>query len=984
MQKNMKTEKKTLQPIDLSVEPDNSTFIGKVRRLRNEYGYLWMAFAIPAIIIFLIYLARGIHPFGDSSVLVLDLGGQYVNFYTAVRNTVYEGTSLIYSWSRQLGGEFLGIYAYYVASPLTYIVCLFPKDRICEALLVIFMIKGGICGTTMGYYLHKTEKMHNKLTVIAFSVLYSVGTSYCIVQMHNSMWIDAVMWLPLVTLGIENIIKNGKYKMFVIFLALTIFSNFYIGYMVAIYVALYYFYYLAANKDNGENNPFKERNHGTRSFVRIAVYSAIAVGMATCIILSAYYSLQFGKNTFSTPNWKPEARISMLDFLTKFFPCSYDTVRPDGLPFVYCGVLTLLLVPAFFVSKKFTSRQKIVSGIFILVFVASFLISTFDLIWHGFQKPNWLNNRYSFMLCFFLITLAYRVFNVIETVNLKVLLTSSVIICLFIVFADRMPDTDNVRDFGTVLLTLAAVAVYFSLICLLPKILNKEIISTILLFVVCIEAYLSGLSELNSLGKDVGFTSYSNFNNSINELTPSVERIQDYDDSFYRMEKTYWRKTNEQMTHNMRGLANSSSTLNKDVIYILRMFGYASYSNLSRYIGGNPVNDSLTGIKYLISDKDLSMYYENIEQKIADKAGTELSDDKYKVYYNPYNLGIAFGADDKITDLNAVFENNTGIYNMHPVGYALAFDRLNALYSSILGENVKIFVPLKQTKEIQLENCELSDYKPSSGDVHMKFQKIDPEEDATAKFTYDVSGIPKGTEFFTYQPTELLRFLKWNSSFGKSGEFDKNDSNSIISIGTKSSDKDEMTFTITHKQSLGKNKTNASNEDNFYLAENDANSYVYYIDWAEFTRAATAIQNTAIFTPDDKYTETDIPGSMTTIKDSQYIMTTIPYDKCWNIYVDGKPVEYEKLLTGLIGFRIDKAGEHSVEFKYVSTPFVTGLAISGISTAVFIAFIVTEKYWVKIPVIDKFLNPDYDERKRKKKEEMKKAKAEKKKPINAK
>ena len=141
-------------------------------RIDKNYSYLSYCFIIPTVLYFLIYLSMGLHPFGDGSVLVLDLNGQYVYFYEALRNAVMGDNSLLYSFARQLGGEFLGIYAYYVASPFSYIVCLFPQSRILEALLCIFLIKAGISGFTMGYYLHKTTNRLNKTNVIICSVLY--------------------------------------------------------------------------------------------------------------------------------------------------------------------------------------------------------------------------------------------------------------------------------------------------------------------------------------------------------------------------------------------------------------------------------------------------------------------------------------------------------------------------------------------------------------------------------------------------------------------------------------------------------------------------------------------------------------------------------------------------------------------------------------------------------------------------------------------
>ena len=159
----------------------------KCTNIFSEYWYILIAALIPAVLVYLMYLARGLYPFGNGCVLVLDLNGQYVYFFEALRNFVVNGdTSIIYSFSRALGGEFMGIYEYYIASPFSYLVCLFPEDRMCEALLFMFMVKAAFCAGTMAFYLHQSEKRINRIGIIAFSVMYAL-MSYCITQQNNTM-----------------------------------------------------------------------------------------------------------------------------------------------------------------------------------------------------------------------------------------------------------------------------------------------------------------------------------------------------------------------------------------------------------------------------------------------------------------------------------------------------------------------------------------------------------------------------------------------------------------------------------------------------------------------------------------------------------------------------------------------------------------------------------------------------------------------------
>ena len=937
----------------VDVTSEKKSFSQYFKAFKEEYGYITYAAVLSAAIFFMIYLARSIHPFGDGTVLVLDLNGQYSQFFEALRNIVYDrDLSILYSWERSMGGEFMGIYAYYLASPLSYIVCLFPKTMLQDAIFVMFLIKAALCAATMGFYLHKSAVKLNNISVIAFSILYST-CSFAVVMMNNIMWIDAMFWLPLMVYGIEQLIKYGKYKMFVISLAMTMMSNYYIGYMCCIFVALYFFYYMVAYKDNYVNNPRREENHFVKSLLRIGIFSALALAIAAVIWLGAYYSLGFGKNSFSNPNWEVSLRFDFFDLLYKFLPGSYDTVRPEGFPFVYCGVFTLLLSPVYFLSKKFTAREKIAAAVLLTVLTLGFMVSTLDLVWHGFQRPNWLNARFSFMMSFFMIVLAFKAFDQIEEVGRKAVACIAAFIGLFVIvlqkLAPMLAESNEkyvVDDYETVLLTVGCLIAYICIIVAMRSAKNKEMVATVLVSVVCIEVFLSGLSNINDLDKDVTFTKYSKYNDFYTMMRPISETVLDSDKSFYRMEKTEHRKTNDNMVLKMKGLSNSTSTLNKDTIYFLRMMGYSSKSHWSKYLGGNPVNDSLLGIKYIITDKDYSDFYgepaftgEDYAQYMGitlDKLKEETyttnyhnySSDSYVVYRNPYALSIAFGSSKDILTFNMKEENNyvakdNELYN--PEGYTSPFTRLNGMISAILGseETVEIFRPAIQNGDPECKNC-----VATVSSKHNRYKNTG-STDGTVKYTYTV---PANTELYLYLPAYYAREVKISSSTGKifdgASTFYGNETSRIIDLGKVDGTEYELTVTIT------------SDDDLFYTKLDE--SFIYYIDMDALKTSFAEISKNQLVV-EEGYKENDIKGSIVTDASDEVILTTIPYDKGWKVYVDGERVETFEAVNALMAFEIDGAGTHTVRFKYSPNIFTFGLLISLLATGLFVLIIVFEK-----------------------------------------
>ncbi len=965
-------------------EPEKQSFF-------KRYGYLAFCALIPPLLCYLMYFARGIHPFGEESVLVLDLNAQYVWFFEALRNFAKGDASLLYSFARAMGGEFMGMYAYYLSSPLSFIVCLFPTDRMLEGLLVLFLIKTAICGLTFGYYMHKTSVDRRPYAIIIFSVCYAL-CSYGIVQQHNTMWIDAMMWLPLITLGIEELVKRGKFKLYTFFLAVTLFSNFYIGYMVCIYCFFYFFLYYFGHSKAKENNPFGERLHFLKSLLRMAFYSILALGISAVILLCAYYSLNFGKSTFSTPSWSWDFNLNIADLLYKFLPGSYDTVRPEGHPFVYCGILTLLLLPAYFCSKKFPIRQKICSAIFIAIFLSSFSLSVLDLLWHGFQRPNWLNYRYSFMLCFYLCVLACRALTAFESCRFRILIGSGALLAVICLLVQRYNDGAYVKPdkLTCIWFALIAILLYLAILGLMRAVKSKSAVCILLTIVVCAEVFINGFCNMNALDKDVIYTGYNTYNDYLNETRPIISQIQNSDDSFYRMEKNMSRKINDNMAMNVRGLSGSTSTLNQETVMFLQKMGYASRSHWSRYLGGTPVNDSLLGIKYIIADDhfdEMEQYYE-----------LYASDDKYQAYYNPYALSIAYGVSDELLDFNLGYlplDEDTASTstsekdkpNADEIGNAISggkawlnqllgidetvrsaeyaddyyspFERINGMITAMLGEDepVQVFVPVPK---VSITTKELNDPYYAEGHICYTFEK----DDEIKRYIRYYFKMPVDAELYYYMPTNYPREVAlslYNMEIKETkrhGTFGANETYRIVSLGMQEGGS---------RYAL---RATAKGSDLYYVPEQPC---LYYIDKAVFEDVMARLAQDQLIVTD--YTEDSLTGTFTASREKELVMTTLAYDEGWRITVDGKEVEPVKALGSLIAFYVEgDAGEtHDIQLIYRPKVFVVGGIISTVAFGSYLILAIFEPIIRKIPILRSVVSVPQRNQKKKKTVRGKKA-----------
>lgn len=868
-------------------------------RLRaNEYLYLTLAFLIPIVIMYVIYIFMTVWPFGKYSCMVLDLNGQYVYYFEKLRDVLTQGGSLLYAWERSLGGEFMGIFAYYLASPLSWIVCLFPKELMTEAILCLLLVKMGLCGFCFGLYLHH-RRPGSRFGIVVFSVLYAMS-AYGVIQSMNTMWIDAMYLLPLLVMGIERLADAGKYKLFTCVLALTILSNFYIGYMMAIFSVIYYLCYYFSR------HSIRRIGRFFRISLRALWSGILAVLISAIILLPALYSLGFGKSDFQNTDYSFLQRFDFLDFFTKLLPGSYDTVRPEGLPIVYCGMLTLLLLPLYFFLPCIKPRRKIAAGTVLVVLLMSMNISTVDIFWHGMSTPNWLNYRYSFVFCFVMLQLAWEVFRHSEQLRYRQILSVGFALLCMIAVVQKF-DYAYLSDYYCIWISLGAVGLYLAAFYFVKnKNASRKAGSVCLAVIVTLEMFAAGLCNLSDLDDDVRFGKRDAYAQFMARLRTVTGKINENDDSLFRMEKTLHRKVNDPLALQMNGISHSTSTLNTSVISLLQQMGYSSRSHWSKYMGGNPVSDALLGIKYIITENDVAsnvtekQLYERLYRCAYE------TEDGLAAYENPYALNILYTV-------------NPVVLSVELDAYQTPFERLNAIVTAMLGskETVQLFRPV--STEISYEQC-TAGY--ASG--HRMYKKTDSAEDASV--TLSAKATTPG-EYYLYIPSEYPREADLVCNGSAFGSYFGNETRCILDLGTYESGQDIL-LQLKLK------------DENLYMRNNV--TYIYYLDEALFNNVLlTLAQGNVSVTEHD---DTHINGTFLTEQSNELLFTSIPYDTGWHVSVDGKKASVVKTLGALLAVDITglAVGEHTISMYYLPDCLVLGAGLTVLGCMLFALTILLE------------------------------------------
>lgn len=920
----------------------------------NEWIYqhriYGLVFIIPLIIMYIVYAVFKVHPWGDNSVLVLDLNGQYVYYYEALRDAFWGDGSFIYSWNRNLSGEMFGIFAYYLLSPFMLIICILPRTMMCGAIELIQLLKIGTAAVSFAFFIRKSYKPKNTTTVI-FSTCYALMT-YMVVELMDPMWLDGLIYLPLICYGVGKLIDSGKSLFLIIPLALMFIAHFYIGYMVGIFTALYFLYYLFTTKTN---QTVKSVIFSVLKFICSAF---VAVMLACIVLIPVYKSLSLGKLEFSIPDFTLRSQFNVLDFFTKLFPLSYDTVRPEGLPMIFCGTLTLIMAPLFFLNNKIGLKQKAGLGALAAVLFVSMYLAPVDIAWHGFQVPNWLPYRYSFAFSFVLLLMAVRAFDNLDGVSIKAVGgTVLVLICMLAYYETTdIPSfytvTENTLDDGTVKSQVggiwfsAIMLVLYLVLLLLFKKRNKKSVAVFISIVVFAELYLVSFDTINKIDTDVAYSEYTSYENYMTDMRKIVDQIQESDQSFYRMEKTFDRTVCDPIGMGYAGISHSSSTMNTKALLFLNRLGYGYGGNFTAYNGSTYLNDSLLGIKYLI-DKDDDLWYaycgtaiDNVPidyEKVKDFAvSDEYQGGTVTQYQNPYALSVGFQASESVCDLKLEDSN--------------PFENQNNVFSSIIedGSDLQespILKPLQYTVD-EILNVESEVYgddliryyntEDVGSESHIDYI-ISVETDGPV-YVYFPTTYEKSCNLWYYDNEEFQRYKNDNGiepNMDYAGSYFEGDNYRIVDLG-EFEQGSEVRLRIT------------LDREAFWSGE-----LFYTLDYDAFREAVNTIKQNELKVTE--YSDRSLKGEIEISGDDKVMLTTIPYEEGWKITVDGNRVKPVCAIDSLIALKLDE-GTHEIEMVFMPDYFIQSVIISIIGL-ILCAIIFVFEYKdgiIKFRIINKF------------------------------
>ena len=575
-----------------------------------------------------------------------------------------------------------------------------------------------------------------------------------------------------------------------------------------------------------------------------------------------------------------------LDLFAKQFIGAFDTTKYGSIPMIFVGLLPFILTIVFFTLKSIKFHVKLCYATLLLIIIASFYLEALDLFWQGMHAPNMFLHRYAWIFSTLLIYISAEVLNRFKDIKLWNILFSITLLLSGYLATIYFKNHYSFLTKLNILLTLEFLVVYLLLLlALIKKLISPKIFSILILIFTISEISFNASSQLNGITKEWGFASRSTYDKDIPSLEAILEYTKQQPDTFTRTEKLQTQTGNDSMKFNYNGISQFSSVRNRSASTTLDKLGFkSSGTNLNlRYANNTIIADSLFGISY------------NISETYPDKYGFHPSyqKDNLTLYKNQFALPIAFATQSLYKDVT---------FNDHTL------DNQTQFLNQIAGLNEEYFYPIN--------------HHTDSGDNVVNLNGTDTE-DATISYSIEV---PDNSQVY-------LSMTKLNFSNDKKKQVD------IIVNGEKKSFTTDNAFTFfnlgyaEHKQTFDIQIKFPGN------AQVSFESPTFYrLDTKKYTEAIRKIKENPVEVSSYKNKVT----VNYKVKNETSIFFTIPYDRGWSAYQNGKKIQIQQAQTGFMKIDVPE-GEGTITLSFIPKGFVAGASCSLIAIIVFIFYDIQRK-----------------------------------------
>lgn len=814
----------------------------------------------------------------------------------------------LWDWTIGMGADVIQSYGYYViGDPFVYLGLLFPESMTELAFHLLIFLRIWAVGGSFLLFARKMNFSH--YSGLTGAILYAFANYGIFNLSRHPFFILAMIWFPLLCLGIEKILRNESSTVFTVAVALSAFSNFYFFYKLTILIFLYALMrYFIVYKSVTSQSLFK-------LFIRATVAYLLGVMISAVLFLPMVYGFL---NSSRTPGG---IEINMWIYPLEYYLALFDHTVVPGSYFWTIGGFSLLSFIAL-VSLKSKPSLRFIKIVLAILFIL-LLFPFFGSLMNGMSGPY---NRFSFVFAFYMsLAGAYLIDHLDEfkTAGKTRSLILLVIYSLVAVSSFFFPDHLTAYMVIPVIIGWSFWIVLFS-----ERFKGYSKKKWMILSLVVLNMVLNGIGYYYPFGGNMisKVLDYGTVETKYEQALGGLEKetsVENQDVSRVGVTSQDNRIRNQFIYLNTMGLNSYLSVSNGNVSEFARAVETSPYQTIQPLRGGV---DDRSGLNHFLGIK-------TIIAKAGDKA------------YLPYGYEMVESVNN---DSNFVMAETEYDY---PFAYAMdngmsrsAFMELNALErEATLANNLILEDEVFQESTISLEDSptqieeipyqlKISDETPAdvqgntytteSDQLELELTIDQPEQLAGSELYVRLDGL-------NYNPIEENILLRQPTSYTLNAVYDDIEKNVYQA--------DRYSFSSYFPResmliNLGYIEPESTIEDQITLNFSRYGQYTIDsielfakpIDESAIAEAAETRNENALTltTFDDQRIEGDVEAV-----ENEWLVTTIPFSEGWKAEVNGESVETVKANIGFIGLSLNE-GENKVTFTYQTPYLLAGSLIS--------------------------------------------------------
>ena len=867
---------------------------GKVKAFFRRNLFVILAFVVPFVLMLTAFAIMSVSPFGDKQILVTDLWHQYYPFLVDFADKLKNGESLFFSWTQGGGVDYFSLMSYYLAGPMNFLSIFVPSEWLREFLMFSVVTKVAFAGYSMAIFLRSVYKK-NDFSLVVFGCCFAF-CAFFMGYYWNTIWLDTVCITPLVALGIVKLLTENNFRLYTITLAVSLLGNYYIGLFSCIFVLLIFIAYSIVKWEGFKNFFIK--------LVKTGVFSVIAIGMTAFFLLPAFFALQ---NTHATSSTFPNTYainiggsndlLGTLKAMKEIFTNLLTFISPatkeaDALPNIACGTVSLVLGIVFFTSKKITLKEKIVDGCLVLFMMISCVIRQLDYIWHGFHFTNMIPYRFSYLISFVIVVMAFRAFMLIDFASFWDVILGALFSAVIILLAIETQESYVIIGTSVIAL-LVCVALFLYTKRLVPKTVLLVVLSVVVIAESGATAYI-GVKTTTVTGT----YEYPRGGENSANVIEYMNNAEDETTEMWRAEMTSTQTLNDAALNGYRGLSMFNSMANEDMTILFENMGLMGWQSGNRYTyaESSPIANTFFNLKYLIS-RD-SAYKNTYDLENVYKSGN------VTLLENQHYIPMGFMVDDNLA--NWTVDSNEDQFN--------PFDKQNEFFRLATGIEENVYTQLEVVTQGHTEYEKFPVNKTSYG--HYSYSCTDSTITPHVKWNYTA---PADGYYFMYADidggddvTVMVNDVSQSTTYGMGRSY-------IACIGY-ANEGDKLSIYAELEQNQSGN----------------AKVYMNMLNTDVFEKGYEIISKDYMTTTE--LTGSSMKGTINASKDGLFY-TSVPYEDGWTAYVDGKETEITPVGNALVAFNLSE-GEHTIELVYYPKGFWIGFTVTMVCIVAFAAICV--------------------------------------------